>query len=312
MNKITNTSLKPIHVLGVPSDLGANKRGSKMGPGALRMSELHPKLEDLGYLMRDLGDIEVPIRETLSTEQETNKYQSVISMIARKVCETALHTLEQGASPLLLGGDHSVVLGSVAATSAWARSSANSDIGLLWIDAHADMNTHATSPTGNIHGMPLAASLGLGVPELTSEIGQDRVKVKPENTVLLGIRSVDPKEKELCQAQGVRIYTMREIDERGLSTVMREAIGILTRNTLGYHVSFGIDAVDPMHAPGVSTPVNGGLSEREAHLTMEMISDSGKALALDFVELNPMTDVDHRTANLAVELIQSFFGKSII
>lgn len=212
--------------------------------------------------------------------------------------------------PLVIGGDHCVAIGTIAGASSYYRKK-NQELGLIWIDAHADVNDPSSSPTGNIHGMPLAVALGHGHKKLTA-IGGAKAKLKPENVALIGIRNIDGKEKELLRKSGIRYYTMREIDERGMFKVMEEAIGIVTKNTGGVHLSFDIDGVDPLYAPGVSTPETGGLSLREAHLALEMLADTGKLCSAEFVELNPIMDQAHKSALLTVELTQSALGKSIV
>jgi arginase len=301
---------KIIEIIGVPMDLGANIRGANTGPSALRIAHLHDKIKVLGYQVEDQGDILVPVRETIAKEYADKKYLKVITDICEQTCEKTYAALERGHLPLTLGGDHSIALGSISGVSSYLASK-NQKLGLIWFDAHADLNTPATSPSGNIHGMPLASLIGQGHEELTKLTGKNGV-IDPKNIALVGIRSIDGNEKKLCKESGIRYFTMREIDEKGMFNVMQEAIQIATQDTDSLHVSFDLDAVDPHFAPGVSTPVTGGLSYRESHLGLEMAADTGKIVAMDFVELNPMADHEHLSSELMVELIQSALGKAII
>lgn len=301
---------RTIEIIGVPADLGANIRGANMGPSALRVAGLADKIASLGYRVLDSGDIHVPVRETISKEESDNKYLSTIAAICKEACEKTLHAMQVGHLPLSIGGDHSLATGTMAGVHSYYAQRSES-FGLIWIDAHADLNTPQTSPTGNIHGMPLSALLGEGHASLVG-IGSAPRKLRPQNVALVGIRTLDEAEKETVRKCGIRYFTMREIDERGMHAVITEAIGIATNGTAGIHLSFDLDGVDPLYAPGVSTAVNGGLSYREAHLAMEMISDTQKLRSMEFVELNPMADVSHKTALLAIELIQSALGKSIV
>lgn len=299
-----------VHIHGVPLDLGANIRGSNMGPAAIRIAGLHQAISSLNIEVVDKGDIPAPLREQIPEKDTAEKYLLQITEACAVLAERTRISFEKGALPLTLGGDHSFAMGSISGVSS-ALKKKNEKLGLIWVDAHADLNTPETSPSGNIHGMPLAALLGYGHSSLTN-IEYEGAKVAPENAVLIGIRSIDGKEKEMCKKSGITYYSMRDIDERGLSEIMKEAVAKASAGTAGIHASFDLDAIEPLYAPGVSTPVTGGLSYREAHLCLEYIADSGKLLALDLVELNPMTDITHKTANLSVELIQSALGKSII
>jgi len=304
------TSSQKIEIIGVPLDLGANIRGANMGPAALRIANLHEKIEVLGYQVFDRGDVLVPVRETIAKEHADNKYLTVIADICEQVCEQTYEAMEKNRMPLTLGGDHSIALGSISGVSSYLKDK-NKKLGLIWFDAHADINTPETSPSGNIHGMPLAAIIGKGHKELTS-LARDGQAVAPKNIALIGIRSIDANERRLCKESGIRYFTMREIDERGMQAVMNEAIAVASDGTDGIHVSFDLDGIDPLYAPGVSTPVTGGLSYRESHLALEMIADTKKILSMDFVELNPMRDHGHKSSELIVELIQSALGKAII
>jgi len=303
-------SFKDIQIVGVPSDLGANMRGANMAPAAIRIAELHQKINVLGFKVHDRGDLHVPIRDTLSAESVRLRHLEEIRSICEILADEVYSALKLSRIPIVLGGDHSIAMGTIAGVSRFYREK-EEKLGLIWVDAHADMNTHETSPSGNIHGMPLSVVLGKGDSRLTGISGFSP-KVSPENVALVGIRTLDGMEKEACKQSGVRYFTMREIDERGMHAVMKEAIEVAGRNTGGIHVSFDIDGIDPLYAPGVSTPVTGGISYREAHLALEMLADTGKLNSMEFVELNPMTDLAHKTAQLTVELIQSALGKSIV
>jgi arginase len=306
-------SLPPrkISILGVPLDLGASRRGVDMGPSAVRVAGLEARLEALGHSVTDGGNISVAIAETKHLGETNARYLKEITETCTNAADTVIETLQQGMTPVILGGDHSVAAGSVSGVAEYYRRQ-NQKIGLLWIDAHSDLNTPETSPSGNVHGMPLAALLGLG-PEWLKNICGFSPKVLPENTVLIGVRDIDATEKENIKRAGLtEVYTMRDIDERGMRTVMEEALRTAGRGTAGYHVSLDMDWIDPEDAPGVGTPVRGGATYREAHLAMEIIADHGRMLSLEVVEVNPVIDEHNRTADLAVELISSAFGKKIL
>ncbi len=299
-----------VSIIGVPSDLGANMRGANIGPSAIRIAGLHEKLKMLGCNVEERGDIQIPLREMLSASEVSSKHKSSIIQICEKLSQEVYDALNSGRKPIVLGGDHSIGMGSIAGASKYAKEQ-NGQMGLIWIDAHADMNTPETTHTGNIHGMPLSVVLGYGFPDLVG-LGGFSPKILPKNVALIGIRTLDSDEKEICRKSGIRYFTMREIDERGMHAVMKEAITVVTEGTMGFHVSFDIDGIDPLYAPGVSTPVTGGISYREAHLILEMMADTGKLMSMEFVELNPMRDIEHKTAGLVVDLIQSALGKSIV
>jgi len=299
-----------VTIIGVPSDLGANMRGANIGPSAIRIAGLHEKLKMLGCSIEERGDIAVPLREMLSQEEVNLKHRPAIIEICRKLSDEVYRALKAGRKPIVLGGDHSIGMGTISGVSRFAREE-RSSLGLIWVDAHADMNTPESTHTGNIHGMPLSVVLGQGHPELVG-IGGFSPKVKPHNVALIGIRTLDSEEKDLCRRSGVRYFTMREIDERGMAVVMKEAIAVATNGTMGFHVSFDLDGIDPIYAPGVSTSVTGGISYREAHLILEMMADTKKLMSMEFVELNPMRDLEHKTAGLVVDLVQSALGKSIV
>ena len=299
-----------IGIVGVPSDLGANMRGSCMGPAAIRISGLKEKIEKLGYSCTDYGDVEVPIRDSLSVASAKNRFLEPLTEISQQIQKKAYDLLHQNNLPIFIGGDHSLAIGSIAGVSQFFHER-QEDLGVIWIDAHADLNTPASSPSGNIHGMPLSLAIGEGH-ECLMAIGGHQVKVKPQNIALIGIRTIDGQEKERLRDSGIRYYTMRSLDERGMFPVMQEALSHVGRHTTHIHLSFDIDAIDPRYAPGVSTAVSGGLSLREAHLALEMLYESGKISSMDFAELNPYCDVGSKSADLTVDLIQSALGKSII
>lgn len=301
---------KSIDIIGLPSDLGANRRGSNMGPASLRIAELVPKLKGLGYAVNDLGDIDVPIRDALSAADQEKKRLAPLGRICADLAEVTYNSLSNGHKSLAIGGDHTLAAGSVSGVSRYFRDQGKK-LGIIWADAHADMNSPQTSETGNIHGMPLCALLGNGYPELTN-IGGDFTKLRPEHTFLIGIRSVDPAEIGNLKESGIRYYTMRDIDERGMPAIMDEVIAVLAKECDGIHVSFDIDGVDPIFAPGVSTPVHGGFNFREAHLLLERTAETGKLCSMDLVELNPYTDHGHQTAEFAVDIALSAFGSSIL
>ncbi len=301
---------KKIRVIGVPLDLGQSRRGVDMGPSAVRVAGLEARLEALGHDVEEGGNIPVAIAEQKKEGQANAKYLKEITATCIKHAELIVKTLEAGKIPLVLGGDHSVAAGTVAGVAEFERRK-NEKIGLIWIDAHADMNTPETSPSGNVHGMPLAALVGLGPPELAN-IFDFSPKVAAENCVLVGARDIDAAEKENIRKAGIEVFTMRDIDERGMRAVMEEALRLAGRDTAGYHVSLDMDWIDPEDAPGVGTPVRGGATYREAHLAMEIIADHARMLSFEIVEVNPVIDEHNQTADLAVELAISAFGKKIL
>jgi arginase len=301
---------RKIRVIGVPLDLGQSRRGVDMGPSAVRVAGLEARLEALGHVVEDAGNVSVAIAEQKKEGDPHAKYLKEITATCTKHAELVFKTLESGKIPIVLGGDHSVAAGTVAGVAEFYRRQ-NQKIGLIWIDAHTDINTPESSPSGNVHGMPLAAIMGLGPPEL-SDLFEFSPKVKPENCVLVGVRDIDAIEKENVRKAGIEVFTMRDIDERGMRTIMEEALRIAGRGTAGYHISLDMDWVDPEDAPGVGTPVRGGATYREAHLAMEIIADHGRMLSFQIVEVNPVIDEHSRTAELAVELTLSAFGKKIL
>ncbi len=299
-----------IAILGAPLDFGAGRRGVDMGPSALRLAGLNAKLQSMGYLVRDLGNVSVAQQETVEEGSPTAKYLGPIAQCCTELAGTVSDVVERGQFPLVLGGDHSVGAGTVAGLSNAYRKR-KQKIGVIWIDAHADMNTPEISPSGNVHGMPLASCLGRGPHELTDIFGY-APKMDARNTVLIGLRDVDERERGMVRELGVVAYTMRDIDELGLRKIMEQAIAAATDGTAGFHLSLDMDAVDPDEAPGVGTPVRGGMSYREAHLSMEMVSDSGSMLSMEIVEVNPVLDTANRTALLGIELVMSAMGKKIL
>jgi len=302
--------VKPVHIIGVPLDLGAGRRGVDMGPSAFRIAGIRDQIASLGCDVIDKGDLPTPIAETQHPSDKSKKYIRDIAKVCQQLFEVAGASLDAGALPVVLGGDHSLAAGSVAASAAWLQRSASKPLGLIWVDAHGDMNTPATSPSGNVHGMPLAALLGQEPAELAS-IGS-KPSVLPQHTVLVGIRNLDDREKEQIRASGVHVFTMKDIDRDGIAQVAERAIGLAARGTGGIHVSFDMDVCDPAIAPGVGTPVKGGLDYREAHLIMEMVADSRQLVALDLVEANPTLDIRNTTAELGAELATSALGKRIL
>jgi arginase len=301
---------KSATIIGVLMDLGADRRGVDMGPSAIRVAGLNERLAELGYDTTDAGNISVRNPEMMQITDRKLKYLSEIAAACQILAGEVEAILERGSMPIVLGGDHSIAIGSVSGLSAFYHKR-DHRVGVIWFDAHGDMNTPETSPSGNIHGMPFAAILGHGAPELT-RIGGFAPKVYPDDCVLIGARSVDPEEAFALKSSGVRVITMRELDERGMSAVMDEAIWLASRNTAGFHVTMDMDFVDPDFAPGVGTPVPGGPTYRESHLAMEKIADSGKMLSFELTEVNPVLDISNRTAELGVQLILSAFGKKIM
>jgi arginase len=299
-----------VHLLGVPMDLGSGRRGVDMGPSAIRIAGLSERLRELGHKVADEGDFSIKNLEELRVGDEHARYLAEIARAARLVCRKVERVMDRGDFPLVLGGDHSIAVGTVSGVAAHARRQ-RKKVGVLWIDAHGDINTPETSPTGNIHGMPLASLLGDGPEELTG-VGGDFRKVDPANVALVGIRSLDEGEKIRLKHYGVQVHTMSDIDRHGIHRVMKKAMARVTDGTAYLHVSFDLDAVDPTVAPGVGTPVKGGLDYREAHLIMELLSDSGRMTSLEMVEVNPILDDRNASGAFAVELVQSAFGKKIL
>jgi arginase len=303
--------MQDVHVIGVPLDLGAGRRGVEMGPSAFRSAGLGERIAALGRAVADKGNLATPILETQDPRDQHKKYIREIVEVCQRLYETALASLDAGAMPLVLGGDHSLAAGSVAAAAAWARRARDRPIGLLWVDAHGDMNTPATSASGNVHGMPLAALLGREPAELAG-IGGFSPKALPAQTVLVGVRNLDEREKVLVRDSHVHVFTMKDIDRHGIASIVEQAVALAGSGTAGIHVSFDMDACDPQIAPGVGTAVKGGLDYREAHMVMEMVADTGLLTSLDLVEVNPTLDVRNATAQLGTELALSALGMKIL
>jgi arginase len=301
---------RPVHVIGVSLDLGGNRRGVDMGPSAFRIAGLGERLTALGIPVVDTGDLVAPIPEVKAFGDPTKKYIREIARVCERLYKTSLAVLEKGGIPLVLGGDHSLGAGSVAATADYLRREGK-PLGLIWVDAHGDMNTPGTSSSGNVHGMPLAALLGPEPAEL-SRIAGFSPKVAPDRTVLIGIRNLDDHEKERIRDSGVRVFTMKDIDRAGIAATVEQALAIAGKDAGGIHVSFDLDVCDPSIAPGVGTPVKGGFNYREAHMFMEMVADSGLLRALDLVEVNPILDDRNMTAILGSELASSALGQNIL
>jgi len=299
-----------IRIIGVPMDLGASRRGVDMGPSALRVAGLQTKLKQLGRQVEDEGNVAVPQAEEQPYGEKKARYLDEIAQTCKGLAEIVRKTLDQDMLPLVLGGDHSIAVGTVAGASSHFQKSGKR-VGVIWLDAHGDMNTPESSPSGNVHGMPLASIMGFGPPELVDLAGV-KPMVEPRNVALVGIRDLDSKERRFAKESGVHVFTMRDIDERGMREVMAEAIRFATDDTAGICVSLDMDFVDPSDAPGVGTPVRGGVTYREAHLALEMIADSRAMVSFELVEINPVIDLHNTTALLGVELVLSGLGKKIL
>lgn len=292
-----------IRIIGVPMDLGQSRRGVDMGPSALRYAGLSQRLRKLGHRVEDAGNIQVPVRDTLP-ESGGMAFLPAVVQACEAMYEQGQKAVADGAIPLFIGGDHSIAVGTVGGVTHHAPS------GLLWIDAHGDFNTPESSPSGNIHGMPLAALMGLGRPELVN-LGRPGPKLKASEVILIGARDLDLEERRLLKESRIGVYTMREIDERGIAEVVREGLTRL-KHLHRIHVSLDMDSLDPTDAPGVGTPVAGGISYREAHLVMEILADTGCIGSIDVVEINPILDQRNQTAEVAAELMASLLGKAIL
>ena len=301
---MSENARKPVGIFGVPMDLGQDRRGVDMGPSAIRYARLEAALADLGHRVTDLGNAGVPIPELVAKEEEV-KHLAAVRSVCEEVSDRAAAIVSEGLFPIFLGGDHSIAIGTVSGVAG-----SGGRTGVIWVDAHADFNTPATSPSGNIHGMPLAVLTGRGHPDLVG-IGGPGASISAEDVVIIGLRSVDLEEKNLLREAGVRVYTMKEIDAYGAARVVRGAMNDLS-HVDRVHLSFDLDVVDPEVAPGVGTPVRGGLTYREAHLLMELVNEAGIVSSLDVVEVNPILDVKNGTATLAVELVESLMGRRII
>jgi arginase len=304
------TVKRSIEVIGVPVDLGAGRRGVDMGPSAIRIADLEARLESLGHRVQDFGDLDVMIPETQQVGQGKLRYKEPILAACTELCREVERSMDEGMMPLVLGGDHSLTIGSVAGSSSHFAKKGES-LGVIWFDAHGDANTPETTPSGNIHGMALAICLGTGDPDLV-KLGGRSPKVHARNVVMIGIRDLDPGERDYLKKCGVTVYTMRDLDERGMRDVVDEAIRLASDGTAGIHLSFDLDVVDPEDAPGTGTPVWGGITYREAHLAMEMLNDRAEIVAIDLVEVNPVLDTQNMTGILAAELAQSVLGKRIL
>jgi arginase len=299
-----------IRIIGVPMDLGQSRRGVDMGPSALRGAGLQARIKQLGDTVEDIGNLEVKQPEEMQVGEKRAKYLQEIAETCKDLAVTVEKSLGEGFLPLVLGGDHSIAAGVAAGASSHFRKE-KKQIGYLWLDAHGDMNTPESSPSGNVHGMPLAAIMGYGAPELVELMGF-KPKAEPSNIVIVGARDLDAQERKIVKKSGIHVFTMRDIDERGMREVMSDALKYALDDTAGIAVSLDMDFVDPSDAPGVGTPVRGGVTYREAHLAMEMIADTEAMVSLEVVEINPIIDEHNRTALLGVELVLSALGKKIL
>ncbi len=307
MNELTQ---KTVRIIGVPLDLGASRRGTDMGPSALRIAGLGAALRRLGYEVAREEDIPAPAMETRSTENREARFKAEILEVCNNVSIKVKSILEANEFPLIIGGDHSIAMGTVSGVSSYFRDQ-NKKIGLIWFDAHGDMNTPGTSPSGNIHGMPLAHLLGQGDEDLKNICGF-HPKVDQENVVLIGIRDIDAGERRIIKESGIHAFTMREIDEQGMAAVAAQALEIVNDGTAGFHISFDVDGCDPTVIPGSGTLVPGGVSFREAHLLLEYCADDGNMVSMEVVELNPFLDERNISAKRTLQLILSAMGKSIL
>jgi len=296
-----NQKLHNIHLIGVPMDLGQNLRGVDVGPSALRYAGIADRLRHLGHTVKDLGNVSTALRDSLSLDAD---YVNPIHDTCTQLYDIVRKTLAQGSFPLIMGGDHSISIGSIGGATH------DTPTGILWIDAHADCNIPESSPSGNIHGMPLAVLRGFGYQQLI-DLGRSGPKVQSEDIALISLRDLDRDERRGLNASKMGIYTMRDIDERGIANIIRSALKQLQHHK-HLHVSFDVDSIDPHFAPGVGTPVEGGLQPREAHLIMELIAEDGRLSSAEIVEINPIIDTQNKTAQLAVGLLESLMGKTIL
>ncbi|MBD1373556.1 arginase [Hazenella sp. IB182357] len=297
---------KPISIVGMPSDLGQGRRGVDMGPSAIRYASAQSLIKRLGYEVEDLGDIAIPSPESIDMGSSSLKYLSAIKQVNEQLAGVVSDVVERGRFPLVLGGDHSMAIGTIAGIAKHHKN-----MGVIWFDAHGDLNTGETSPSGNIHGMSLAVSLGIGHPDLVN-IGGFAPKINPEKTVIVGARELDLGERELIKNLGIKVYSMHDIDRIGMAQVMEEAISIVSQDTDGVHLSLDLDGLDPKDAPGVGTPVPGGISYRESHLALEMLAEANILTSAEFVEVNPILDRENQTAKVAVALMGSMLGQTVI
>ena len=302
--------VRELALVSVQMDLGAGRRGVDMGPSAIRIAGLRDTLAGLDYGIREMGTVVATDPERTEQKDLHALYLTEVESVCRRVRDLVEDALERGCMPLVLGGDHSIAIGSVAGVSRF-HARRKERIGIIWVDAHSDMNTPATSPSGNVHGMPLAVLTGRG-PQVLRSLAVRRPAVRPENVSLIGVRKIDPAERKVVTSSGVRVFTMSEIDERGIAPCVEEAIARANTGTAGFHLSYDLDSLDPMIAPGVGTPVAGGLTFREGHLICEKVARSGRLVSLDMVELNPVLDAHNRTAQMAVGLIASALGQTIL
>ena len=299
--------MKSVSIIGVPSDYGQRRRGVDMGPSAIRYAGVEKRLKALGYVVNDYGDIRLQERKKSSLQDTKLRNLEEIIHLSESLASKVSESIENSHIPLVLGGDHSIAIGTLA-----GLGNKYENLGVIWFDAHADINTPDTTPSGNIHGMPLAVSLGLGHEKLT-QIASYAPKIKKENIIIIGARSVDDGERQLIKQLGIKVYTMHEIDRLGMATVMEDAIRYLNaRDVDGVHLSLDLDALDPLYTPGVGTPVAGGISYRESHLAMEMLQEADFITSAEFVEVNPILDERNRTADVAVALIGSLFGETLV
>jgi arginase len=294
---------KSLRIIGVPIDLGQNMRGVDMGPSAIRYAGLSDRLKSLGYDLHDAGNVYVPVRDALPCES-CSEFQDAIRHVCQAVYEAAEQAVDAGEIPIFLGGDHSLAIGTIGGVSSRQK------VGVIWVDAHGDANSPGTSPSGNIHGMPVATLMGEGFPDLVN-IGRPGAKLMAGDIVMIGVRDLDQQERDWLRQSGIKIFTMRDLDERGMSRVMVEALDWLGEHA-HLHVSLDMDSLESNIAPGVGTPSPGGLNYREAQLLMEIVADTGRLISADIVEINPILDHQNRTAKMAVELAASLFGKSIL
>jgi arginase len=307
---MNTTNKRTVRIIGVPLDLGASRRGTDVGPSALRIAGLGNALRRMGYDVALEEDIPAPAMETRRAEDKEARYKPQILDVCTRLAKRVKEVVDAGEFPLVLGGDHSIAMGTVAGIAAHCREQDQS-LGLIWFDAHGDMNVPGVSPSGNIHGMPLAHLLGKGDDDLKNILGFNP-KVKPENVALIGVRAIDAGERKIIRDSGIHAFTMREIDEHGMAAIARRALEIVNDGTAGFHVSFDVDGCDPTVIPGSGTLVPGGVSFREAHLLMEYCADNGRLLSMEIVELNPFLDERNISAKRALELILSAMGKSIL
>lgn len=300
-----------IALTNVHLDLGAGRRGTDMGPSALHVAGLVPAIRRLGHTLEDIESIGSPSFEAREPGPDNLRFLPEISRVVTRLADRVEGVAARGAFPLVLGGDHSIAIGTISGLARGFRARGER-LGVIWVDAHTDMNTSATSPSGNIHGMPLACLLGHGPPELTTALNPDGPALDPADVAIIGVRDVDPTETALVRELGVRVFTMSELDARGMAHCLREAFAHVQRHTTGVHLSFDLDGVDPRDAPGVGTPVPGGISLRESHLLCEMAAQTGRLVGMEMVELNPTFDVRNQTGELGRWLIESALGRSIL